>query len=384
MHIILFDDKPSALTPFTLMMPSWDVPLGGSTLREVLKVWFPHAALEEHFGPFHPTLARGASALAISGRLLPSQALYHSLQQAMEGGRPMRALIDDEVAYAVVVPNEAGLQEHMAATGDGVTLLRMPWDIIKHLDKTLQLSVSFKSRVLSEIQPGVFIGEGVTLPPYLITRTENGPIVIGAHTQIGSFSVLEGPLVVGERCVIRDHSAIAASAIGHVSKVGGEIEHSVIDAYSNKQHHGFVGHSIVGSWVNIGAGACTSNLKHTYGTVRVDRGFGKEETGTQFCGCFIGESSRVSINANLMAGAVLGVSTFVIGMAHGFIPSFTAVTPRGMVEIPFDTAWRARQRAMARRGMSPSVTERDRFATLYERTTADRAMRGVRSGPIQL
>ena len=61
----------------------------------------------------------------------------------------------------------------------------------------------------------------------------------------------------------------AGTAIGAECRVGGEVEATVMEPFSNKPHDGFLGHSHIGSWVNLAAGTITGNLKATYGPVRL-------------------------------------------------------------------------------------------------------------------
>jgi glucose-1-phosphate thymidylyltransferase len=98
----------------------------------------------------------------------------------------------------------------------------------------------------------------------------HGPVVVGAGAEIGPFVCLDGPLWIGPRTRVNPHAWLrAGTAIGADCRVGGEIEATVMEAFSNKAHDGFLGHSHLGSWVNLAAGTVTSNLKATYGTVRL-------------------------------------------------------------------------------------------------------------------
>lgn len=374
MRIVLFDDNPSALLPFTYIRPSWDVNVGGITLKEWIALLYPHADIIVEMGPYLKESVE-VPHLALNGRLLPSPALANAIHQALTGSVTARFLAGHDLAFASV--GGTGRETNIALP-DEVTLLRAPWEVVKHLMSTLAAAADVKEKDLQEIRPGVFAKEGTALPPTVVTRTEHGPIVIGEQTQFGSFIVLEGPLVIGNQCVVRDQAVIARAAIGNVCKVGGEIEDSIIDAYSNKQHHGYVGHSMVGRWVNLGAGTTTSDLKLTYGTVRVDRGAGKEDTGMQFCGAFLGDGAKTAVNTSLMSGAVLGINVFAFGIVKGFIPSFSTVTGQGLVEMPLEVALKMRERMMVRRGMSLVVSERDAFRAAYARTAAEREAHHVK------
>ena len=133
---------------------------------------------------------------------------------------------------------------------------------------------------------------------------------------------------------MNEHAALKDGvSLGHHTKVGGEVEASIIEPYSNKQHHGFLGHSYVGSWVNLGAGTCNSDLKNTYGTVNMeygsidgkgsrDGGVQKASTGMQFVGCFIGDYAKTAINTSIFTGKTIGACSMVYGFVTTNVPAF--------------------------------------------------------------
>src|SRR5690606_1320775 len=91
-----------------------------------------------------------------------------------------------------------------------------------------------------QLQDGVFVAEGATLGQYVLTETDTGPIVIDQHASVGPYTLLRGPIYIGPKARILEHAAIKdAVSLGHTTKIGGEVEASVVEAYSNKQHHGF-------------------------------------------------------------------------------------------------------------------------------------------------
>ena len=104
--------------------------------------------------------------------------------------------------------------------------------------------------------------------------------------------------------------------------MGGEIEGVQTEPWSNKQHFGFLGHSYLGSWINLGAGTCNSDLKNTYGIVNMIYGDRKVSTGMQFVGCVMGDYSRTAINTSIYTGKVIGVGSTVYGMTPHNVPSF--------------------------------------------------------------
>ena len=120
-----------------------------------------------------------------------------------------------------------------------------------------------------------------------------------------------------------EHAALKDGvSLGHTVKIGGEVEASVIEPYTNKQHHGFLGHSYLGSWINLGAGTCNSDLKNTYGKINIQYGEQKVATGMQFLGCIIGDYSKTAINTSIFTGKVIGVCSMMYGFVTSNVPSY--------------------------------------------------------------
>jgi UDP-N-acetylglucosamine diphosphorylase/glucosamine-1-phosphate N-acetyltransferase len=163
-----------------------------------------------------------------------------------------------------------------------------------------------------QMADGVFLAPGATLGEYVVTDTQTGPIVLEAGANVGPYCFLSGPVHLGANSRVIEHAALKhAVALGHTTKIGGEIEASIIEPYSNKQHHGFLGHSYLGSWVNLGAGTCNSDLKNTYGPVNMEYRGRKVATGMQFVGAIIGDYSKTAINTGIFTGKVIGVGSMV-------------------------------------------------------------------------
>ncbi|HUC39972.1 MAG TPA: putative sugar nucleotidyl transferase [Gemmatimonadales bacterium] len=149
-----------------------------------------------------------------------------------------------------------------------------------------------------------------TIEPGVVFDTRNGPVVLESGVEVRSGMRLEGPLWVGANTRLMG-GPIRNSAIGPWCVVHGEVSTSAILGYSNKGHHGFLGHSVVGRWVNFGAGTTTSNLKSTYGPVRMDVAGTRLETGHQFLGSLFGDHAKTAIGMMFDAGSVIGAGASV-------------------------------------------------------------------------
>ena len=164
---------------------------------------------------------------------------------------------------------------------------------------------------------------GATFEPYVVLDATAGPILIGRRVSVHAFTRLVGPCFVGEGSTVLA-GEIRGSAIGPVSKVRGEVSASIFLGYANKGHEGFVGHSVIGEWANLGAGTTTSNLKNTYGTVTLHTPAGVRETGMQFLGTLMGDHAKTGIGLRLTTGTILGAAANVYGatMPPKLVPPF--------------------------------------------------------------
>ncbi len=160
----------------------------------------------------------------------------------------------------------------------------------------------------------VFISENVNIKPGVVLDASKGPIYLDKDVFIFPNAVIEGPVYIGESSQVKSCATIYENvSVGKVCKVGGEIEDSIIMSYSNKQHSGFLGHSYLGSWVNIGADTNCSDLQNNYGTIKVQVNGRHIDTGRQFVGLMMGDHSKTAINTMFNTGTVVGFSCNVYG-----------------------------------------------------------------------
>jgi UDP-N-acetylglucosamine diphosphorylase/glucosamine-1-phosphate N-acetyltransferase len=161
------------------------------------------------------------------------------------------------------------------------------------------------------------------IEPGVIFDTRNGPVVLESGVEVRSGARLEGPLWVGANTRLLG-GPIRNSAIGPWSVVRGELSTTTMLGYANKSHEGFVGHSVLGRWVNLGAGTITSNLKSTYGPVRLHVNGVDLETGHQFLGSLLGDHAKTAIGTLLDTGSVVGVGANVFDALRPpkYVPPF--------------------------------------------------------------
>lgn len=224
---------------------------------------------------------------------------------------------------------------------------------------------------VSVINPyNVWLGEGVKLAPNVVLDASEGPIIIDENTRIMAGSVLTGPIYIGKHCLIKALSKIYEGVtIGPHCKVGGEVENSIIQAYSNKQHDGFLGHAYLGEWVNIGADTNNSDLKNSYKNVKYFnyKAQSRIDSGTMFMGCVIGDHSKTGINSSLNTGLVVGCGCNIYGseLCSNFIPNFSWGTAESLTKYRFKAFLDTARAVKARRKLELGEQEAALYDDIY-------------------
>jgi glucose-1-phosphate thymidylyltransferase len=242
-----------------------------------------------------------------------------------------------------------------------------------HLERLLDRG-QFRS-----IDRDVYVGVDAEIAPNVVFDAGEGPILVGNKVKIRPFAYLSGPLKIGDNCLIIDHAAIKhGTVLGHTVKAGGEIEVSIVEPFSNKQHHGFLGHAYVGSWVNLGAGTSNSDLKNTYGEIGIDIDGKSVATGMQFAGCVIGDHTKTAINTSIFTGKLIGVASFVYGFVTTNVPSFTnyARSFGQVTEVSAEIAAKTQRRMAARRKVETSPADERLMQDMFDLTRGERQISG--------
>ena len=252
-------------------------------------------------------------------------------------------------------------------------------DEIKNLKQNLEKDLVILVKGKKKIKKGVYYGKNVVVEPNVFFDASEGLILIGDNTKIKANSVFRGPLFIGKNCVINSFCEISCSRIGDVCKVGGEIENSIIEGYSNKYHHGFLGHSYVGKWVGIGGGTSVSNLKNTYSTIKVNG----VDTGLQHFGVIINDYVKTAINTSVFCGKVIGESAHLYGTVTKDVPAFTShVSAGNLYELPLDVAMKIQKVMTARRNVKFTEKDEKDFEKLFKETAKDRKLAKVKKGKL--
>lgn len=203
----------------------------------------------------------------------------------------------------------------------------------------------------------VHVARGARVHKLVLLDATDGPVYIDEGAELRPFSSVIGPSYIGPGSVI-DRAKVVGSSIGPHCRIGGEVENCIFQGYSNKHHDGFLGHSFIGEWVNLGALTTNSDLKNNYGPVRVLIGSDDCDTGMVKLGCFIGDHSKLGIGTLIPTGAVIGsfVNFAGGGMMERYVRDFQWIVGGRKEDYDLEKALRTVQTVMKRRRVGLSKT----------------------------
>ena len=224
-------------------------------------------------------------------------------------GQKMKAL-----AYIWdIVPATADLLKNdVEYLKEGRSFYRNPFGLFPASDNPNPFWLQESS--LKERGDNLWLAPNVQLSDSVAIETSNGPVILDRGVKVMPFCYLEGPLYVGPGSIIKAGAAIyGESSFGIGNRLAGEIGESTFGDFSNKQHDGFIGHAVLGSWTNLGAMTTCSDLKNNYGNVRVDLGTGPRDTGLRFVGLMMGDHVKTAIGTLFNTGTCVGFASNVFG-----------------------------------------------------------------------
>ena len=385
MNYILFDGPfRNNLLPFTYTRPVADMRVGILTIREKWEAYLDSTTTtvtEDYLSEKYPMVEMEEN-IMINASYLPNFELVEMIKNLEKN----QAIFKDEdiiAFYTKEAQEDIDFSTYEALEfNDDILRIENTWDIFSKNGEAIQedfnlITKNRKSKPIPSsnnvIAPeNIFIEEGATLE-FTTLNASNGPIYIGKNTEIMEGSLVRGPLALCEGAAIKLGTKIyGPTTIGPYSKVGGEVNNSVLFAFSNKGHDGFLGNSVIGEWCNLGADTNNSNLKNNYAEVRLwdyqTESFAR--TGLQFCGLMMGDHSKCGINTMFNTGTVVGVSSniFGSGFPRNFVPSFSWGGHGGFTTYLTSKAFEVAKVVMARRHIEFSEQDAAILLHVFEET----------------
>ena len=337
------------------------------------------------FGLLDPPTAFpvGTTVLLVNSRVVPKPSILPVLKQLIDENRPQVIFDGTGAVGAAFIPSPpaiATIQLHAASlppSTNQLSLFHWSHDVVSHHMKLMNESMQYRieNGDYEQLQDGVFVRPGAKIGQYSVIDTSKGPIILEDDVQVGPFCYLSGPVHVGARTRVIEHAALKDGvSLGHTTKIGGEVEASVIEPFTNKQHHGFLGHSYLGSWINLGAGTCNSDLKNTYGNINLEYQNEKVASGMQFMGCVMGDYSKSAINTGIFTGKIVGVCSMLYGFVTTNVPSFvTYARLFGQTSmLPSDVMISTQSRMFARRKVDQRQCDRQLIVDMFDLTEEER------------
>lgn len=341
MNYILFEDEDySSLYPFTLTHPVFELRCGAFTNLERIEQFLTHEdsltllvreELENVTKSKYPAYKVNPETIQ-KGILLNSSCLWdlRQINQFSNG----RSFTYNHKLMASCLENEIQFSQLDAYKSKAVKVtteiqayhIQYLWDSIFLLPNQISKDFSeINSAKLGDIHPSavmvndenIFLGENTAVNAGAILDADNGPVIIQNGTNIEIGALIQGPVIIGPNCTINPGAKIRGNVVlGPVCKVGGEIEDCIIHGFSNKQHDGFLGHSYIGEWVNLGANTNNSDLKNNYSSVKFSLNGELINTQHKFLGVMMGDYTRTGISTMFNTGTYVGVGANIFG--HGF------------------------------------------------------------------
>lgn len=409
MNLLFFEDGHLArFYPNALTRPMDDLRFGALTLREKWRQVAGSGASTRLLRPWllgvfdNPTPDPGQAWLWVNSRFVPYEGIRTRLaslktgQGLSHGGVPIAALLAGNATLRIFKTQAGYIDQFWSAfhirntpadpirykhvdvlfrditfsdTTDGL-MLSHAWDLTHHNADEIARDIPRLpvERTLAELgsQPffsmrpdRIHLGKGAKIDVGAILDATQGPIWIGNGAHVMSGAMIRGPVALCDHSLVRMGAKIyEGTTAGPWCKLGGETSAAIFQSYSNKAHDGYIGNSLIGEWVNIGADTNNSNLKNNYTPVKVyNWETGElEDSGLQFCGLFLADHCKTAINSMLNSGTVCGVSSSVLtnNFPPKYIPSFGWVTDTGIDVFELDKALDTARVMMGRRNMTVS------------------------------
>ncbi len=412
MRLCIFeDDTYSNFYPLTYLRPVFQLRCGIFTLYErIVKAFNPDditlicrknlnpTLRESGFNPLTSAFDLDTRMLFVNGGILSAFELSRAITLLpdentvyLSKGRLIAAYLDSDksrqLAYYLL---DQDSDMALATLGETVKQVEMEtrcaeyiWDLIEINPEILvsDINTCVQAGIYGDVHEqavlynpsDIYIGDSARIDAMAVIDAREGPVYIGAGVEIEPFSWIQGPSFIGDKTRIVGGQIREGTTIGPMCRVGGELEESIIQGYSNKYHAGFLGHSYLGEWVNIGAIATNSDLKNTYSNVRMEVNNAMVDTGLMKMGVVLGDHVKLGIGVMLVGGATVGVASNIMnGLAPKIIPPFVWSDGSNVSEYTLEKFIDVAQKAMSRRKSELTTAQANLIRHVFYQTRGQR------------
>lgn len=414
--ILIFEpERVDLLYPFSIMHPLWEVRCGAYRIFEKLQKQFPAARLifsgrKLHTESFLARFNMGGqdikkeNTLIYHSAILPDKEFFDSLTNGYESISRENPEIGSVIFSHNQVPVAAYMRgEDIINPGDGdkeflpklfdefglslphveipePKVINYLWDALsynshaiiddsRHFANHYDFTFGRKMGAHFINENSIMIAPNAKIHPGAVLDASDGLIIIDENVVIMPNAVIQGPCFVGNNSTVKIGAKIYKDcSFGEWCKIGGEIENSIVQSYSNKQHEGFLGHSFISEWVNLGADTNTSDLKNTYSSIKVRLGKNEFNSGRMFLGLLCGDHTKSAINTSFTTGTTAGICGIIVadGFLPNFIPSFAWRGVKGCSYYKLDKALETARIVMQRRGKELLQADEELLTNEYE------------------
>lgn len=341
MKVVIYEENERFFYPLINLYPQFNLRTGMRTIAENTVYYFPSAKLDyigralfsfKRVKPEVPTLYLSGRVMLTDRIAVPKDEVKFLVGRNVVGFAkhkpPFPRDIEDIVKAAKTIKKTKRVS--------GFVLDNM-WDLVKYNEALLRHHFSMREgrgkasegMSITGSKRDVYVASDVVLHDHVALDVTEGPVYIDRGAVIKPFTTIIGPSYIGPETIV-DRAKITKSSIGPQCRIGGEVEACIFQGYANKYHEGFIGHSFIGEWVNLGAMTTNSDLKNNYGPVRIAMDKKMLNSGMLKLGCFIGDHTKTGIGTLIPTGAVIGsfVNFFGGGTMPQYVRSFRWLTSR--------------------------------------------------------
>lgn len=401
MNICIFEDeKVNNFYPLTLTRPIFDLLCGTTTFEKRIFSFIPKVSKYFYCRPYlRPLLKQQkrksllnmtslTSCLFINGRVVMTAALMKKISTAKSDKlfyykkTLVATYLTKKNLNIITTEPEFGIKTNRLPKIQVTAVLpNFIWELVNINAKQIGFDAkdffslgSIEGKLYEGVtllnKKNIFIHKTAVIKPGVVIDAEKGAVIIDTGATIQPHATIIGPVYIGSKTTINVGAKILPdTSIGPVSKIGGEVAESIILGYSNKQHDGFLGHSYIGSWCNLGANTNNSDLKNNYGTIDIVLNGEKINSKLQFAGLFMGDHGKTGINTSFNTGTTVGVgcNIFGTGLPPKHIPSFTWLNPAEKPQIHlFEKFAKTAAQVMKRRSVIYTTADKKIHSFLFK------------------